>query len=102
MGKKIMTPYEEHHMVRLLVNKFSRDETIVALNEKLKKVEFENGVLKSEIAEMKDKMKVKHPYGKKDDKIKQHEETIRSLQQECRDLKYQLTASGVPIPKKYL
>lgn len=102
MAKKIMTPYEEHNMIKILVNKFSRDETVVALNTKMKKLEFELGVLKSDYAELQSKSKLKSSHIAKDNKIKEQKDEIRKLIEQCRDLKYQLTANNIPIPKKYL
>ncbi len=102
MAKKIMTSYEEKNMFKLLVRKFYRDETIVALNTKLKKLEFEHGVLKSDYAELEAKSKVKSSSIAKDNKIKEQKDEIRKLIEQCRDLKYQLTANNIPIPKKHL
>lgn len=102
MAKKVMTSYEEHNMIKMLVNKFSRDETIVALNTKMKKLEFEFGVIKSDYAELEAKSKVKSSSVAKDNKIKEQKDEIRKLIEQCRDLKYQLTTNNIPIPKKHL
>jgi F0F1-type ATP synthase membrane subunit b/b' len=48
--------YTERTLLKLR-RKYSKDETIAALNKKISEIEFENGVLKSEIDELQYKLK---------------------------------------------
>jgi len=97
MPPKVLTRYEEHHMIKYLIKKYSRDETIVMLNEKIKAIEFENGTLKSDIAELKALIKNKA--------LQIANQPIRKevdfLKQKCRDLEWQLLSNNIPLPKKY-
>lgn len=83
--------------------KFSEVEAVRAVNEENKKLQYEIGVLKSDVAflEHKYKGKQKSPNFIMQEKIKKQKEEIRNLLAENRDLKHQLIASGVPLPKRY-
>jgi len=96
--KQIITHWEESQMIKRLVEKYSRDETIVALNSRIKEVELENGVLKSEIAEL--NYKIKNKANQMSKQINRQE--LINLEQKVRDLEWQLEANNVPLPKKYL
>lgn len=89
--QKVMTKYEEHHLLKHIVKRFSRDETIVLLNKKLKDAQFYNGVLKSELEELKHKL-ANPP---------KHVITNREYKQQVDELIYQLQAFNCPIPSKY-
>lgn len=41
----------EQKLVRLTVNRFDRDEAIVTLNRMIKNLSYENGILKSDLAD---------------------------------------------------
>ena len=88
---------QENALVKLIVQKYSRDEAIVALNEKIKALSFENGVMKSELSELKDKK------GNNQAQVKLSEKKIiiRELNSKILDLEHQLIANNIPIPKKY-
>ena len=96
--KQIITHWEESQMIKRLVEKYSRDETIVALNSRIKEVELENGILKSTNAELEFKLKQKIDNSNKN-KLKNK---IKESEQKVRDLEWQLVANNVPLPKKYL
>ena len=96
--KNTITHWEERQMIRRLVEKYSRDETIVALNSKLKALELENGMLKSELSEIKDTMK-----NKINQMAKQiNRQELIEIEQKCRDLEWQLMANNIQLNKKYL
>ena len=95
--KQIITHWEESQMIKRLVEKYSRDETIVALNSRIKEVELENGILKSTNAELEFKLKEKQDNSHKN----QLKNKIKSVEQKVRDLEWQLVANNVPLPKKY-
>jgi len=96
--KSSMTKTEHYFMMKWIIKKFSRDESICILNRVIKECQFENGVLKSEISELKDN--IKKPINS-EFKNNNYKNTIKNLEQKCRDLEYQLIANNVPLPKKY-
>lgn len=96
-NKDVITHWEESQMIKRLVEKYSRDETIVALNSKVKEVELQNGMLKSANAELEFKLKQKLDNSNKN----QLKRKIKEVEQKVRDLEWQLVANNVPLPKNY-
>lgn len=96
MSNQVMTKTENYHFFRMLVNKFDKDETIVALNEMIKKQGLEIGMLKSELAEAKQK-KDNKPEIVNNRELKAKNKQLR---EDIHELKYQLSCHNIPIPKR--
>lgn len=83
-----MNKFEEVQFLKMAINKFSRDETIIMLNKRIKAIETENGILRTQIAEMKDLSKPTD--GKK---------LARCLRFQVVNLKQTLIQNNIQIPE---
>lgn len=85
---RVMNKFEEVQFLKMAINKFSRDETIIMLNKRIKAIETENGILRTQIAEMKDLSKPTD--GKK---------LARCLRFQVVNLKQTLIQNNIQIPE---
>lgn len=85
---RVMNKFEEVQFLKMAINNFSRDETIIMLNKRIKAIETENGILRTEIAEMKDLSKPTD--GKK---------LARCLRFQVVNLKQTLIQNNIKIPE---
>jgi uncharacterized membrane protein YcjF (UPF0283 family) len=97
---KIMTKYEHHQMMKWLVDKFSKDEAVGLLNKKITEIQFENGVLKSELATLEHELNEIKELRKSIKKDIVHHENKELKRQIC-ELLYHMEACGCPIPSLY-
>jgi len=89
-----ITALEERNFFKVVARNYSRDETVLSMSRKLKEYEMEIGMQKSEIAELKDKIK--------DLKDTTHngkqKAAIYGLSKICRYLFYFIQSNNMTIP----
>lgn len=83
--------YEDRLRMRLY-RKYSKDEEVSFLVDQMKKLEYENGVLKSDLAEARDHAKIKSrnlglEKRKAEDRLQEKNIKIKELQQRLNDFK---------------
>lgn len=85
----------DQDILKKITSHYSRDETLLVVRNKLKKIEFENGVLKSELAE------AQHIIQEKDDKIKMIKASIEDMKKSYKKEKVkELAETGSLIIKQ--
>ena len=93
---------QERFFIKQIVSKYSTEESIVALNRVIKQLEFDKGVLKSELSELSDKYnKIKIELKELNTPFFRSRQIIKELKSKLRDLEHQLKANNIPLPKKY-
>ena len=94
----------EPYYIKKIVSRYSESEAILALNRRIKQLEFDNGVLKTENAELNHENTIKYKELKKQFNELQNKPIradLKMLKSKVLDLEHQLIANGIPLPKKY-
>ncbi len=95
MSKQVrLTKKESIEFTKLVVKKYSLDETICLLNRQLKEANVEIGVLKSELSELKDT--------NSQITASKFKERIRKLEHDNRQLKHTIIANRIPLPSSLI